>query len=97
MQALELGAGLIGINNRDLKKMKVDSGHIISVLKDVPAGMLEDRKIICESGVEDTDYIERLYGMGVNTFLIGTHFMSSSGLEDTLSVFEKDLSRRGLI
>lgn len=97
LQALEMGAELIGINNRDLKTMKVDGEHIISVLKDVPREVLEDRTIVCESGVDDIAYMERLYGMGINTFLIGTHFMASPRLEETLSRFGEGLKERGLI
>jgi indole-3-glycerol phosphate synthase len=97
LKILDMGAELIGINNRDLKKMKVDNEHIVSVLKDVPRDMLEDRTIICESGVKDISYMERLCEMGVNNFLIGTHFMSSPQLEETLNRFGEDLKERGLI
>lgn len=97
MQALEMGARLIGINNRDLKRMEVDRDHALSVLENIPGHMLEERIIICESGVEDPDYIERLYIMGINTFLIGTYFMKSSDLEKTLSRFGEELAGRGLI
>lgn len=97
LQAAELGAGLIGINNRDLKNMKVDNSHIISVLKDVPADMLKGRTLVCESGVDDISYMENIYNMGVNTFLIGTRFMASPGLEETLSRLGEGLRERGLI
>jgi len=96
LKILDMGAGLIGINNRDLKEMKVDSGHIISVLEDVPRDMIEDRTIVCESGVGDIQYMERLCGMGVNNFLIGTHFMSSPMLGETLSRLGFGLKERGL-
>jgi len=97
MMALDLGADIIGINNRDLKKMQVDNNHIIDLLGELPADALDDKIIICESGVEDIDYIERLYEMGVNTFLIGTHFMRSRELDDTLLEFENGLKERDLI
>jgi len=97
MQVLELDAELIGINNRDLKKMKVDSGHIISVLSDIPSGWMEGRKVICESGVDGIPYMEKVFNMGINTFLIGTHFMASPHLEDELAGLEEGLRQRGLI
>jgi indole-3-glycerol phosphate synthase len=97
LKVLDLGAEFIGINNRDLKKMKVDNEHIISVLKNVPQEMLEDRTIVCESGVDDISYMERLCGFGVNNFLIGTHFMSSPQLRETLARYGEDLKRKGLI
>jgi indole-3-glycerol phosphate synthase len=97
LNILDMGAELIGINNRDLKKMKVDNEHIISVLEDVPPEMLKGRTIVCESGVDDISYIERLFEMGVNNFLIGTHFMSSLQLGETLTRFGHDLKEKGLI
>ena len=97
MRALDMGAEMIGINNRDLKKMHVDSNHIIKLLGDIPSGGLEEKIIICESGVEDAGYIEKLYKMGVDTFLIGTHFMKSRELDSTLSEFENELMKRNLI
>ena len=95
--AIDMGAELIGINNRDLKKMKVDNEHITGLINKLPAGSLKGIKLICESGVKDLDYIERLYNMGVSTFLIGTYFMQSPDLENALSQTEKGLAARGLI
>jgi indole-3-glycerol phosphate synthase len=97
LKILDMGAELIGINNRDLRKMKVDNEHIISVLKDMPSEMLENRTIVCESGIDDISYMERLNEMGVNNFLIGTHFMSSPNLEETLFEFGESLEEKGLL
>ncbi len=97
LQAAELGAELIGINNRDLKNMEVDNSHIISILEDVPAGMLKGRTLVCESGVDDISYMEKIYHMGVNAFLVGTHFMTSPVLEETLYRLGEGLRERGLI
>ena len=97
LQVLDTDVRLIGINNRDLRKMEVDSSHIISVLKDLPETKLRDRIIICESGVESTDYIEMLFKMGINVFLIGSHFMASSSLENTILSFRDSLRGKGLI
>jgi len=97
MRALDMGAEMIGINNRDLKKMHVDNSHIIKLMRGIPSDILEGMIIICESGVDDTAYIEKLYGMGVNTFLIGTHFMKSREPDSTLLEFEDELKKRNLI
>ena len=92
-----MGAGLIGINNRNLKNMKVDNEHIVGLLNRLPEGALKGKKLVCESGVNDLDYIERLYNMGVETFLIGTYFMQSPELENALELTRKGLAVRGLI
>jgi len=95
--AIDMGAGLIGINNRDLKKMKVDNEHIVRLLNKLPDGALNGKRLVCESGVNDLDYIERLYGMGVETFLIGTYFMQSPDLENALDETLKGLAARELL
>jgi len=95
--AIDMGAGLIGINNRDLKKMKVDNEHIVGLLNKLPNSALKGIRLVCESGVKDLDYIERLYGMGVETFLIGTYFMQSPDLENALGQTQAGLVARGLI
>ena len=97
INALGMGAGLIGINNRDLKKMKVDNEHIVGLLNRLPDGALKGIKLVCESGVNDLDYIKRLYSMGVETFLIGTYFMQSPDLEDVLDRTREGLAAKGLI
>jgi len=97
INAIDVGAELIGINNRDLKKMKVDNEHTVGLLNKLPAGSLKGIKLVCESGVKDLDYIERLYNMGVETFLIGTYFMQSPDLENALDRTRKGLAARGLI
>ena len=95
--AIGMGAELIGINNRDLKKMKVDNEHIVSLINKLPSGSLKGLKLVCESGVKDLDYIERLSHMGVDTFLIGTYFMQSPDLEDILDETRRGLAARGLV
>ena len=97
VNAIDMGAGLIGINNRDLKKMKVDDEHIVGLLNKLPEGVLKGIRLVCESGVKDLDYIERLYNMGVETFLIGTYFMQSTDLENALDHIRVGLAARGLI
>ena len=97
VNAIDMGAELIGVNNRDLKKMKVDNEHIVGLLNKLPAGTLKGIKLVCESGVKDLDYIERLYGMGVETFLIGTYFIQNPDLESVLDRTRKGLVARGLI
>jgi len=97
VNAIDMGAGLIGINNRDLKRMKVDDEHILGLLNRLPGGIPGGIKLVCESGVKDLDRIERLYNMGVETFLMGTYFMQSHDLESILDRTGKGLAARGLI
>ncbi|MFC2145403.1 indole-3-glycerol-phosphate synthase [Actinomycetota bacterium] len=97
VNAIDMGAELIGINNRNLKKMKVDNEHIVGLLDRLPGSLPKGIKLVCESGVNDLDYIERLFNMGVDTFLIGTYFMQSPDLENALDRIRKGLAARELI
>lgn len=66
-RALALGAPIIGINNRDLKTLKVDLAVTERLAPTIPAG----RRIVCESGIATRADINRLAPL-VDGFLIGT-------------------------
>ena len=70
---------LVGINSRDLRTLKVDLGHALSVRRSVGP----DRIVIAESGVRSPSDIEKLEGF--DGALVGSAFMSSEKLERTLA------------
>jgi len=65
--AQQIGARLIGINNRELHTFKTD----IAVTEDLLAGYRGDSLIVSESGIETAADIQRLYAAGARAFLIG--------------------------
>lgn len=69
-RALNLGARVIGINNRDLKTLKVDLSTTEALAPLIP----EDRVIVSESGVMSHQDVRRL-GPLVDAFLIGSSLM----------------------
>ncbi|ABI78452.1 indole-3-glycerol phosphate synthase [Hyphomonas neptunium ATCC 15444] len=70
-RALRLPSPLIGVNNRDLKKMVTDLGTTERL-----APMLSsDRQLIAESGIADPESIIRLRKVGSRRFLIGEWLM----------------------
>lgn len=71
--ALEAGARLIGVNNRDLRDFTVDLGNSIRLRKNVP----DDVLFIAESGIKDNKDVEALRKAGVNGILIGEALMRS--------------------
>lgn len=72
-QAVEAGAGLIGVNNRDLKTMEVDIETSLRLIERIPDACVA----VSESGLYTKGNLERLRGAGFSAFLIGTHFMRS--------------------
>jgi indole-3-glycerol phosphate synthase len=70
--ALETEADMIGINNRDLKTLKVDLGVTARILAEThPNG----RIVISESGIENADHVRFLRRCGANAFLVGSSIM----------------------
>lgn len=65
------GAGIIGINARDLKTFKTDPALVEALVPKVPAG----KTIVAESGIHTAADIARLKGLGVHAVLIGEALM----------------------
>ncbi len=70
-KALAVPCRLLGINNRDLKTFKTDTGTTLELINYVP----DDRVVISESGIKTLEDIEKLSAAGVRGFLIGELFM----------------------
>ena len=64
-------AGLIGINNRNLKTLKVDLKTTESLAPLVPS----DRLVVGESGIYDPEDLDRLASAGARCFLVGELLM----------------------
>src|SRR6516164_9587756 len=72
-RAGELGAELIGINNRDLHTFRTDLTTTSELLRGYRGGAL----IVSESGIEMPDHIRQLYTSGARAFLIGESLLRS--------------------
>ena len=70
-RALALGAGMIGINNRDLRTFHTDLNVTLSLAPRIPPDVL----VVAESGINMLDDLKRLQQAGVNTFLVGESLM----------------------
>lgn len=70
-RALRLPSPLVGVNNRDLRRMVTDLGTSERLGPLVPAG----RHSISESGISEPGHILRLRTFGIRRFLIGESLM----------------------
>lgn len=71
--AVECGARLIGVNNRNLKTLEVSLETSERLAALAPPGAT----LIAESGLRTPQDLRRLGGVGYRGFLIGTSFMKS--------------------
>ncbi len=72
--ALNAGAEVIGINNRDLKTFATDIGNTLRLVPHIPP----DKIVISESAIRTREDIIRLTGAGVRAFLIGEALVSAA-------------------
>ncbi len=66
-RVLDLGATLVGINNRNLKTMTTDLGHVPRLRERVP----DDIVLVAESGIKTRADVERLAAAGIGAMLVG--------------------------
>ena len=79
-KAVEAGATIIGINNRDLKTLKVDPERAKQMIPHIPKGTA----IVVESGLTTHDELMTYKSLGAHAFLIGSTLMKSSDIAATL-------------
>jgi len=74
--ALECGADIIGINNRDLDTFEVDISATFDLARLIPEGCIR----VSESGISSRGDIKRLRQSGIHAVLVGTSLMKSSDI-----------------
>ncbi len=74
--ALNSGARVIGINNRDLSTFDVD----LTTTKRLRPLIPQDRIVVSESGIKNRDDIEKLRKWGVDAVLIGESLISAPNI-----------------
>ena len=73
--ALEAGADIIGVNNRDLGRLEVDLETFESVAPHVP----DDVTVIAESGISSPADVRRMREAGADALLVGSAIMDHAG------------------
>jgi indole-3-glycerol phosphate synthase len=94
-RALEIGAEVIGINNRNLHDFKVDLETTHELCSDVPAG----KTVVSESGYETREQLEELDRIGVDAVLIGETLMRAPDPEALVRelTWNEELTREHLL
>lgn len=75
-RAVEVGAPIIGINNRDLDTLATDLRTTQQLAGEVPA----DRVLVSESGIASRRDVESLADAGVHAVLVGQTLMQSADI-----------------
>ncbi len=73
-RALEAGAEIVGVNNRNLRTLDVD----VHVSERAAARIPSTVVAVSESGIKTAEDVSRLQAMGYRAFLIGERFMTAA-------------------
>jgi indole-3-glycerol phosphate synthase len=72
-----LPPAIIGINNRDLTTLRVDTERTFELLESIPAGTVT----VSESGLRTPEDLDRVAAAGVDAVLVGEALMRSPDIE----------------
>ena len=72
--ALESGAEIVGVNNRNLHTFQVTLDTSLRLVTKMPDGVVK----VAESGIHSRVDVERLQAAGFHAFLVGEHLMKSA-------------------
>lgn len=71
-RALDAGAGIVGVNSRNLRTLAVDPGVLEALAPEIPRGVVG----VAESGIRTREDIERLGRLGYGAFLVGERLIA---------------------
>jgi indole-3-glycerol phosphate synthase len=80
-RALDLGADMIGINNRNLKTFAVDLATTEELAEEIP----NDTVGISESGIKTAEDVRRVRAVGINAILVGETLMRAKNVPEKLA------------
>ena len=73
-RVLDIGATLVGVNNRDLRTMTTDLDHVLRLRELVP----DDVVLVAESGIRTRGDVERLERAGIGAMLVGESLLKAA-------------------
>ena len=81
-RALDAGADIVGVNNRDLAKLEVDLSTFEAVAPQAP----DDVTLIAESGITTPADARRMRAAGADGLLVGSAIMDGDVTENTRTI-----------
>jgi indole-3-glycerol phosphate synthase len=73
-RAVDAGATIIGVNQRDLVTFEVDTDRATRVAAAIPDTVIK----VAESGIRDADDAKRLADAGYDAILVGEHLVTTN-------------------
>jgi len=80
---LHINAGVIGINNRDLKTLSINLNTTFKLKKEIPF----EKIVVSESGIKTREDVRRLENAGIDSILVGTAFMEAEDIGKKIDEF----------
>jgi len=90
--AVVAGAELIGVNNRDLTTLQVDTRRTFDLLPELPCGST----VVAESGFSTAAELDELADAGVDAVLVGEALMRSPDIETACRALTQRARARAL-
>jgi indole-3-glycerol phosphate synthase len=81
-RALDAGADIVGVNNRDLAKLEVDLSTFEAVAPHAP----DEVTVIAESGIASPADVRRMRAAGADGLLVGSAIMDGDVTENTRTI-----------
>ncbi len=75
-RAIQCGAHIIGVNNRDLTTFSVDINTTLALRRLVPGGYV----LVSESGIHTREHVRRLEDGGIDAILVGEALVKSQNI-----------------
>lgn len=79
-RSIKLNPKMIGVNNRNLKTLNVDTQTSFDLLSKIPENVLK----VAESGLSDAQTISKLHTAGYGAFLIGESLMAHENIAEKI-------------
>lgn len=84
-KALNAGARIIGVNNRNLNNFQVDTSNSMKLRQLVPKDII----FVSESGVKTAEDIKNIYDMGADAVLVGETLVMADNKKEKLNYLKQ--------